>query len=309
MFAGDAHADSAARHRTDPAAVAGRVLRRPAPGARHAADRAPIASCRPRSEAAAAIVPVIDLDLRRRRHGQSPRREARSTRARTRARLTVRLAAGRNAARTQKPLRWTALRVEFAQVAGRPVQIQPSCAVYIRPHAARRWRSTGFDLDASQVRHPTSSVAAMAMSESDRYADIQVTTIELGNPEIQIRLRPRARRQPRPGSFATSRTGSSRTIRGEVATRYTLRDQQDRRPGAKRRQQRRIEHRRDPRTDRQPADSERPVSRWAPSRTSTSRNSAPAEIRRLDAGTRRHDLRQSQLSATSATPTAEAGER
>jgi HAE1 family hydrophobic/amphiphilic exporter-1 len=131
--------------------------------------------------------------------------------------LSVTLAAG--SGRAEEAASMTALREKLEQIAGLQYQFsRPALFSFSTPLEVV---ISGYDLDrlraiADQVRD--------RMEESGAYTDIR-STVELGNPEIQIIFdQDRATRLGLVVRDVADRV--VRSVRGEVATRYRLRDKQ-----------------------------------------------------------------------------------
>ena len=129
--------------------------------------------------------------------------------------LSISLAPG--AGRNEENLTMNAMREELARIPGVQYEFsRPSLMTFASPLQVE---ISGYDLDA--LAEVSRSIEA-AMSASDRFADIK-TTIERGNPEIQIVFD-----QERAAKLGLSvREIADRVVanvRGELATRYTWRD-------------------------------------------------------------------------------------
>jgi len=127
--------------------------------------------------------------------------------------ITMKPGAGREA----EAAAMNALRAELARVPGVQYEFsRPSLMTFASP---LQIEVSGFDLADLEA---VNKVLVGRMQASDRFADIK-TTIELGNPEIQIEFD-----QERAASLGLSvREIADRVVanvRGELATRYTWRD-------------------------------------------------------------------------------------
>ncbi len=129
--------------------------------------------------------------------------------------LSIRLAAG--AGRDAENATMTAMRRELERLPG--VQYEFSRPALLSFASPLQVEVAGYDLDALGR---VSSAIVDAMSASDRFTDIR-TTVERGNPEIQIEFD-----QERAASLGLAvRDIANRVVanvRGELATRYTWRD-------------------------------------------------------------------------------------
>ena len=210
----DAGADRAAsRHRADPADVAGRVQRRPAAARGNAAR-----GNRPRRRRRAAR----EHGARQRRsrllgggHGQSSRCQPRRRRARTPGASASRWCAG--SGRAEEEAAMAGMRRSLESLPG--VQYQFSRPSLFALSTPLEVVVSGYDLDrlrdaAEQVR--------LRMQADGRFADVK-STVEAGNPEIQIVFdQERATQLGLVVRDIADRVVNS--VRGEVATRYTLVD-------------------------------------------------------------------------------------
>ncbi len=129
--------------------------------------------------------------------------------------LSIRLAAG--AGRDAENATMTAMRRELERLPG--VQYEFSRPALLSFASPLQVEVAGYDLDALGR---VSSAIVDAMSASDRFTDIR-TTVERGNPEIQIEFD-----QERAAALGLAvRDIANRVVanvRGELATRYTWRD-------------------------------------------------------------------------------------
>ena len=130
---------------------------------------------------------------------------------------TLSISLERGAGRDEENLTMNAMREELARIPGVQYEFsRPSLMTFASPLQVE---ISGYDLDA--LAEVSRSIEA-AMSASDRFADIK-TTIERGNPEIQIIFD-----QERAAKLGMSvREIADRVVanvRGELATRYTWRD-------------------------------------------------------------------------------------
>jgi len=121
------------------------------------------------------------------------------------------------AGRAEEAAAMDALRKELSQLPGVQYEFsRPSLMTFASP---LQIEVSGFDLEDLEV---VNQVLVSKMQASDRYVDVK-TTIELGNPEIQIVFD-----QERAASLGLSvRDIADRVVanvRGELATRYTWRD-------------------------------------------------------------------------------------
>jgi len=129
--------------------------------------------------------------------------------------LSVRLAPG--AGRDAENRAMDAMREELARLAG--VQYEFSRPALLSFASPLQIEVSGFDLDA--LARVSGAVVA-EMSASDRFADIK-TTVERGNPEIQIVFdQERAAKLGLAVRDIANRVVAN--VRGELATRYTWRD-------------------------------------------------------------------------------------